>query len=196
MFLTDVFPVFAMYWPAFSNRTTGSSEQETARLTGNMAIEYAKQLTGFGLNKQDILDGLEVAKQQTFTPNPTDFRDCCLPFSIDSVVREITERRGKYRFEDREWSHEVVQRVNNLVGFEINRLSADRARKIAKECLIDVLRTVANGEFISKPLIAIEHNQSPSKPYAEQIGYKPKSFEAKALMDRINRNKKGESDAA
>ena len=179
--------MFAMYWPAFSNRTTGKSADETELLTGNMAIEYAKQLTGFGLVRPEILSGLEKAKQRTFTPNPVEFRDLCLPWSLDAIVSEITDRRGRFKGEAFEWSHALVEQINMRVGFQLYQLSAERFRTIVKRDLDYWLQQIATGYDISKPKAALEIITEQPKSLVEQVGYTPKIFAAKAMMDRMNR---------
>ena len=151
-----------------------------------------------------IKRGMRKARAQTtdFVPSAGKFISWCKPsvedfgMSVSEISDEVTRYQNKMTSEEFTFSHWVVREIAMSHGYFIKRSSLDARAKLITTELLNWVTHIQNGGQPPQEIARIESNKSPSKPYAEQIGFKPTSFEAKALMDRVSRNIKGNSNAA
>ena len=196
----DINEVFKTLKATFTAFRVAYSSDDDMRLAKKV---WTKALIENGITSHEqIAFGMRKARQQEtdFAPSVGKFIAWCKPTAEDfglelsAVVNEIVRRRGVFKGQEFKFSHPVIKLINDRIGYQIYRVNAESFTKTVKSELENWVKRLANGEQLPEPMLALEHAKSNTKPYAEQIGYEPKSFEAKALMDRINRNKRGASN--
>lgn len=99
---------------------------EISKLTVNQ-IE-----TGFAKLKIKIVDG----EDDYSWPNIANIIGLCKPSvddlglpSLDETIREITERYGRFRHSEFEYSHRVIELISSRVGFHVTQESADKFKQ-------------------------------------------------------------------
>lgn len=164
---------------------------------------WTKALIENGITTHEqIAKGMRKARQQEtdFVPSAGKFISWCKPsaedlgLTVDGVSLEIDRYQNRMTGETVEFSHWVVEEITIKHGFSLKRAQTKLRNQIIADELSKWAKHIQDGGLKPERLMRIESNQS--KSYAEQINYEPTSFAAKALMDRIDRNKKGDRDAA
>ena len=188
--VNQVFSELQAIFPAWRHAYPDTPTLDAAKRTWTLAL-FENQIRSV----EQINTGLRKARKSgsPHIPSVGQFVTWCKPsaedfgLSLDQVYSEITLRRGKYKGQNFEFSHPVIAQINTRVGFQLYQLNTEKFRLVIKQELAHWLQRLAAGEQLPEPRPALESNQSPAKCYADQIGYKPKSFSAKALIDRVSR---------
>lgn len=202
--ITEVIPTFTVYTPDFAAKF-GDNIDAVAR-------EYAARLVKHGITRKDVMRGLERLKlrakgKDKWSVNPEEFVDLCKPqpqdFGIpdlEDAIREIVEARSPARAGQGpyDFSHRVVEMMNQRIGYEVRTLTADEFKKKAKGEYDYWVKRAMKGD-IPEPRKAIAYHQEPELPEylknAPQLNPK-NSLHAKLLNTRKNIRARKEAEIA
>lgn len=162
----NLIPVLTVYCNDFASKFGSVVEQ--------VAYQYAERLIANGIGLKGMERGIERLKRQSatkpWTPNPEQFAQMCKPSadeagipSVDDIYQEIVEARGRYRFEQYQFSHQIGAIINERIGFEFYQESeGDFKRRLQKE--YDHWTQRALKGDLPAPMKAIAHKSEPPLP--------------------------------
>ncbi len=186
--MSEVIPVFTLYTPDFAKKYTGKLEP--------VAHEYAKRIVKHGLTRKDIQRGLEKLKtrsaQNRWSVNPEEFAALCKPTASDlgipdqdQALAEVIAARSPSRSgsgKKFEFSHRVVELINQRIGFEVRQRTHDNFKALFAKEYAHWLERAINGD-LPEPRIAIEQKREPELP--EYLKHAPKLDKSNPLHAKL-----------
>ena len=197
--LTNLKPVLMEYWPEFVNKYPELDMQQWA------IREYAKQMVDEGVtNSRQIIAGIAKACKQKYRPRPTEFAKLCKPTaeelgipSLRQTYDEVVARHGKFRNKPFEFSHRVLEIIDERIGFRVHQMRDADFMDLLKGEYEYWLDRAMTGD-LPQPRPALEYSTPQkaridsyvSKHGLPQLGSDTLSQKIKELGVSINRNRK------
>lgn len=122
--LTNLRPVLIEYWPEFANKYPDIEMQKW------VIREYAKQMVDEGIASSALVkNGIAKACKCKYRPRPTEFAKLCKPSaeelglpSLRDAYDEVITRRGKFKNRKFEFSHRIVELIDERIGFKLYQM--------------------------------------------------------------------------
>lgn len=174
--MAELVPVLSVYCADFNSRY-GKDEQ----VLQDTINEYASRLIRHGIGAKGLRWGIEHLKQRAttnkWTPNPEEFAALCKPTGadigvrpLDDVVTEIIAKRRERRATGlkQEFSHRVVEIIDQRVGFNIYASTEQRFRELVKREYDHWVEQAIAGK-LPEPRAAIENHAAKANAMNETL---------------------------
>jgi len=186
---SELVPVLGTCCPDYASRF-GEHSNDIMRL-------YAEQLIKNEIGRKGLNRGIERLKAgkapSRFTPTPAEFVDMCKPSAeelgipeLDHCIHEITEARGRWRFDKYPFAHDLVRLMNERVGYQIRHTSIKEFRRLCETEYQRLLELARNGKLPSFTERLPRHAEERSR--IEQMGKQLSMNEAKDVLKRFGIN--------
>ncbi|QSX32484.1 hypothetical protein JYB87_11980 [Shewanella avicenniae] len=163
--MAELVPVLSVYCADFNSKF-GKDEQ----VLKDTINEYASRLIRHGIGSKGLRWGIEHLKQRAttnkWTPNPEEFAQLCKPTAadlgvrpVDEVITEVIAKRRERRVTGRkqEYSHRIVELIDQRVGYNIYVSSEERFRELVQREYDHWVEQAIAGT-LPEPRIALEDN--------------------------------------
>lgn len=167
--MTSLLPILMEYWREFTNKYPDEKSQRF------IMGEYAQRITLKGVTKaEQIKLGILKAKELRYRPNPEDFAKLCVPTpeelglkDVKSALDELYARRGRYRGRPFEFSHRVLELVDERIGFKSYTMKEHEFVKLFAGEYEYWCNRFLNGD-LPPARKALEYNTTPAKSKVEK----------------------------
>ena len=186
---SELVPVLSTCCPDYASRF-GEHSQDIMCL-------YAEQLLKNEIGRKGLNRGIECLKAgkapSRFTPTPAEFVTLCKPSAeelgipdLDHCIQEITEARGRWRFDKYPFAHDLVRHMNERVGPQMCHSSINQFRKLCEREYNRLIELARDGKLpsFSERL----PRQADERSFIENSGKQLNIDEAKAFLQRFGIN--------
>lgn len=129
-----ILPKFAVYWPEFGNKYEDADHPEKMEF---VLQEYAQQLVAHRITSDMLKSGMKKALKLKYRPNPYEFAQLCIPTPQElgipteqQVFDDIVLRRGRYKGQEFEFSHRLIEIIDERIGYRMYRMDEKKFRQL------------------------------------------------------------------